>query len=367
MENGRKSRMLKVQEKLLSLEGSVQERLEQLKSELGIQYKIHEDGRIILDYHQIESPKLDEIVRECRGLVLDSEFYLVARGFRRFFNAGEVRDEDKKFNWNCEVICSHKEDGSFILLYQYRGEWKINTRFSFAELPVQGGALTWTELFKLALDFDKAPLDPNFTYVFELCSRYNKVVRDYKVPQVYLLTMFQGEHEVKFEYVEEEALQLGIKSAEVIKAQDIFDVQQYITQVASNDKTFEGIVVRDVHNNRLKLKSDYYLVLHRLHDNGNLGSMPKLLKIILDGEQDEILVYFPELEEKLALLSQKVADIITELDNVWFCHHDERSQKQFALAVTKATKYTGPLFSARKLGGHPKDYLTAEYLVKYVY
>lgn len=344
----------------------MQSRLDQLKNELGINSKVHQDGRIILDYSQFDSPKTDEIVRECRGLVLDSEFNLVARGFRRFFNAGEVRDEDKKFNWDCEVICSHKEDGSFTLLYQYQGEWKVNTRFSFADFPVQGGALTWTELFKLAYDFETAPLDPAFTYVFELCSRYNKVVRDYHVPCVYLLTMFQGEHEVKFDYVQEEASQLGIDAVSVIKAQDIFDVQQYITQVAEKDKTFEGIVVRDIFNNRLKLKSDYYLMLHRLNDNGNLASIPRLVQLILDGEKDEILVYFPELAEKIDLLEAQISAILREVDNVWYCHHDERSQKQFALAVTKATKYTGPLFSARKLGGKPKDYITSEYLIKYV-
>lgn len=88
---------------------------------------------MILNYDQIlSSPKTHPIVRECRGLVLNSQSYeLIARSFFRFFNWGEVVDEMPLFDFN-DFAVQTKEDGSIILLYNWRGQWHINTRGSFA-------------------------------------------------------------------------------------------------------------------------------------------------------------------------------------------------------------------------------------------
>ncbi len=66
--------------------------LELLEQQLGIKTTRHEDGRCIFNYSQIDSPKNNDIVMECRGLVLDknNNWELVARAFPRFFNYGEI-------------------------------------------------------------------------------------------------------------------------------------------------------------------------------------------------------------------------------------------------------------------------------------
>lgn len=66
--------------------------LELLEQQLGIKTTCHEDGRVIFNYSQIDSPKQNPIVMECRGLVLDmnNNWELVARSFPRFFNYGEI-------------------------------------------------------------------------------------------------------------------------------------------------------------------------------------------------------------------------------------------------------------------------------------
>ena len=46
--------------------------LDDLTDELGIKSTPHENlPLVILNYSQIDSPKTDAIVRECRGLILD--------------------------------------------------------------------------------------------------------------------------------------------------------------------------------------------------------------------------------------------------------------------------------------------------------
>lgn len=90
--------------------------LEDLKNNFGIKTTFHEDGRVILNYHQIDSykHKYNPIVLECRGLVLDrnNNFELVARSFPRFFNLGEHRESQDRFVWEGSTA-TDKEDGCF--------------------------------------------------------------------------------------------------------------------------------------------------------------------------------------------------------------------------------------------------------------
>ena len=65
--------------------------LQKLTEELGIKVKIYEDeGLMVLNYHQIDSPKSHPVVMECRGLILDTEFNVVSRSMDRFLNWGET-------------------------------------------------------------------------------------------------------------------------------------------------------------------------------------------------------------------------------------------------------------------------------------
>jgi tRNA splicing ligase len=80
--------MLNVQEFLLENQNG----LELLKVEpYNLDIKEYESGLVVLNYNQINSPKYDPIVMECRGLILDSKdsWKIVAKSFRRFFNYGE--------------------------------------------------------------------------------------------------------------------------------------------------------------------------------------------------------------------------------------------------------------------------------------
>jgi hypothetical protein len=55
---------------------------EDLKEELGIKFYEHPSLPLVgFKYHQIDSPKTNEIVRECRGIVLEKNTWnLVAKG-----------------------------------------------------------------------------------------------------------------------------------------------------------------------------------------------------------------------------------------------------------------------------------------------
>lgn len=326
--------------------------LDSLQKKFAIKANFHEDGRVILNYDQIESykHKTNPIVRECRGLVLDSsDWSLVARSFERFFNLGEDRPSQDKFIWD-DCIATHKEDGSLLIVY-YRDGWHINTRGSYGDGECNYSGMTWRELAKLA-GLDTSNLDKHYTYVFELCSRYNKVVRDYPFPTLYLLTMFDGEIELTHDAVHS----FGYKAPTSTSFEDVFHVQSELAKFAENDPTFEGFVLRDVNNRRLKAKSEKYVALHRTVNNGAIAHPKNLVQFVLDGETDEIIAYFPELEEIVLDVKEKIGKIESELDDIWFVHKDERNRKKFAMAV-KHHPFSCCLFQARDKGINPIDIL----------
>jgi tRNA splicing ligase len=127
--------------------------LDDLNNEFAIKTTFHPNlPLVILNYDQIESkPKNHPIVRECRGLVLNStDWSVAARSFPRFFNWGEVAEEMKDFDFS-DFLVQSKEDGSLCLIYNFNGEWLANTRGSFATDLMQHQSFTWQEGFCMAM------------------------------------------------------------------------------------------------------------------------------------------------------------------------------------------------------------------------
>ena len=331
--------------------------LDDLHTELFIEISRHDTlPLVILNYNQIESPKTHPIVRECRGLVLNTEDNsIVAHAFPRFFNWGEVADEMPLFNWD-KATALEKVDGSLCLFYHFNGEWHVNTRGSFA-----GGSMfntewqakyhkmpqdfTWKQGILTALgikDLSELNLDPSLTYVGEFCSLWNKVVREYPQPCIYLLSCFKGEEEVgpqpcPFRNVESYSL----RSAD--------DVMDYVSK--HPEATFEGCVVKDDAHRRWKIKNPRYLSLHKMKGASGEGLYnPKnLLPFILQGEGDELLAVYPEIKECFDSYKDKVNSAYAELERVWLASKDIENQKEFALSIVGKTPFTGVLFTARKM------------------
>lgn len=356
--------MLEIQKWLLSQNLPLSENLQKLQNELGIYAKIDEPtNRVILDYDQIESDKLNPIVRECRGIILNTEDYsLIARGFSRFLNYSEDADDTAKFNWNDKVICTEKVDGSLIILYYYLGQFWTNTRFSFANSEVNNCGKTWSELVFSCINTTK--LSPALTYILELSSPFSQVVRYYPEPRVSLLSTFISDCELAWSSTVKESEKCGIKLTNSYEVSSYEDVQVLLKIESEKDKTFEGWVIRDINDHRLKIKSPEYLYLHRAVNNNNLSNVKNLVPLILSGEKSEILTYFPAVREQFEKLEGDVEDIKSLLMKVWERAKDIESQKDFALEIMKDLNYTSPLFSARKCGGSPLDYITSEQLVK---
>lgn len=343
--------MLKTQEYLRSGKS-----LEDLNKELAIEITRHPSLPLaILNYNQIESPKTHPIVRECRALTLNTEDWnIVAKSFNRFYNWGEVVEEMALFQWD-KATAAEKVDGSLVTLYYFDGEWRANTRGSFGfgsiidnEWKAKAYGLpqtfSWQDAFCRALGLNsirelEGKLDPSCTYVCEFCSLWNKVVREYPEPCMYLLTRFVGEEEIGPDDnpLFRKLTQYSLRTAE--------DVQNFCND--HPEATFEGIVAFDG-KARWKLKNPRYVALHHIRGNDNIWHPKYALSFILKGEADELITYFPEATEVIREQEDKVNSAYKELESLWAANWQIENQKEFALSIVGKTPFTGILFNLRK-------------------
>lgn len=344
--------MLEVQEYLLS--GKT---VTDLNTELGINSIVHPVLPLaILNYDMLNSPKTNSIVRECRGLVLNTnDWSLVSRSMQRFYNWGEVVEEMESFDFSNFVIQT-KEDGSMVNMYQFNNNWMANTRGSFAQDVIEPFGLTWTQGFCIALkvnSLSELKLDPAISYICEFCSPFNKIVRRYATPVMYLLTAFHGEKELTCDEADALANETPLVRPQRFNFSSIEEVQAFINEVSKEDPTYEGVVIRDHKGLRFKCKSATYLGLHRLRGNGdNLFLAKNLLPFILTGEKDELLMYFAETKPALEFYEDQIKVINEELALTWETVKNEPDQKSFALKV-KDRKFFAVYFTARRQNEHP--------------
>lgn len=344
--------MLRIQEYLTS--GKT---FDDLESELGISASFHPTlPLVILNYSQIESPKTHPVVRECRALTLHTETKdVIARSFPRFYNWGEVQDEMKLFDF-ADFVVQSKEDGSLVVIYYYDGHWHANTRGSFGLDNMQFQDFTWREGFCKTLGISN--LDelgkwcvPGVTYICEFCSTWNKVVRIYKEPVMYLLTAFEGLYEVSNARADALAQPL-FRRPERYNFCSIDEIQDFLRKQSEIDPSFEGVVIKDGNGQRWKIKSATYLGLHKIRGEGdNLFNPKHLLPFVMAGEEDELLTYYPEIAETFFRLKSQVQRHYIELLEVWADHKNIPDQKEFAMAINGKTPFTSVLFSARKKHG----------------
>lgn len=330
--------------------------LSALQQEFALRMVRHKCLPIALLNYTIHSPKTHPITRECRGLILNTEDWsVVGRSFPRFFNVGECPDLEKDFGWN-DFVAEEKLDGSLITLFCLDGVWTVATRGSFAEGEIGCGAKrSWADVFWGSLRGGTLScLKPGYSYAFELCSPYNQVVARHDTTQLSLLTAFNnasGEEEDVYA-LHDVAYELGVTRP---KRYVFGNVEHCREWLESAEPTFEGFVLRDINNLRLKVKNKSYLALHRLKNNGNVFHPKNLLPLVLKGEADELMCYFPESATHVFDMVERLGAAKARLEAVWANAKKIASQKEFALYVTRHTPLASILFEARKRGVEPDE------------
>lgn len=325
--------------------------IEALKTETGILVKEYDEGLIVLNYDQINSPKAHPLVMECRSLILDKSYNIVSRSFDRFFNYGEAPDTQQHLNFS-KAVCYEKVDGSLIKIYHHNGKWYASTRgTAFAESEVNGWGISFKQLVLKALDCEDDVefqlicnlwLSVDWTYIFEITSAENRVVKKYDGYVLhYLASRYNAIGEYGDEYEKEAALNLGAKE---IKSFKFNSVQDCIETAKGLPNLEEGYVVYQGGKPICKIKSPAYLAVHVIRGE---GLTPKrIMQLVLMNEQDEYLTYFPEDEKWFTPYVEGLQELLNDTNITYDRFEGIVEQKEFALNV-KDFPYSAVLFQAR--------------------
>lgn len=301
---------------------------------------------ILFTYDMFESDMSNPVVQESRGIIFDesNNWEIVSRSFDKFFNHGE--GNQAKIDYSTAKFFK-KEDGSMISCYYYDNAWKVATTGS----PDASGKMgitdkTFSEMFWdtfYACGGSTANLDKSNTYIFELCTPYNKVVVPHKESKVVLLACRSKSGPWQSRVTGIAGLIPWVESFSLNSIDDV--ILSFENLKGSH---FEGYVIEDGSGNRIKVKHPGYVALHHFMDH-KLTSPVKLLEIVVNGEVSEVITYFPEYEKDFRDLEFKLNDFKHNLQESYMIYKDIADQKEFAIAISHL-KYKSSLFSMRRHG-----------------
>ncbi len=348
---------------------------EDLNSELAIEFR-RKDGKVIFTYSMWDSPKNHPIVKECRGLILyEDNWDIACYGFERFLNYSE--DGTAQINDLTGTIVLQKLDGTMVNVYYDRNDKQhhISTRSMIdADGPV--GDLsdkTFAQLFwegtledcylKDALGRHRynnayVPLR-HMTFVFELTSPINRIVTPYKNTSITLLTARHNDtapdeavryKELTRSQMNRLAGDLGVK---LVKSVSITNFDELLS-MQGLEPTDEGfVIVKETgapSHQRVKCKNPAYLAIAHLIEG---PSRKNFLKIIQSGGVEEVLSYYPQYEEEIILLYNRIEHILqgisVDYGYINSFRYDNgtllKDRKKFARLATERCLFPGIMFA----------------------
>lgn len=293
----------------------------------------------------------DPIISECRGIVFEVVdikarplifVRIVAQGFSRFWHlCGTTKDDDyfdkkligeydtkdsklqnllseanSNFCFQSGWRTQEKVDGSFYLMYKYKGEICLSSRNGFAEETDKKDLIFQTLGISLDLNRDDDHnewLDDNTTLCIEFCSKENRIVRYHDTSRVYLIgkcvrpssspspnpRTFQlkcdcdceresesksspessleseynfvetsNENESLTDYMNKINEKYSLKFSRPWESpklcKNLTELEEILMDRINEDPTTEGLVLIDKNLKRLKLKTNLYKICHKL-------------------------------------------------------------------------------------------------------
>jgi len=307
----------------------------ELEKNYGIYAKQHKTFANLWQYtyDQIESnsTKFHPLVRSSRGIILDVEGkQIVAYPFDRFFNYGE--DPNCNFDFSAMRV-QEKLDGSLIIFYWYNG-WQVATKGSpdasgsVGDNPFTFAELAWKVMKSQHPNYETL-LNKRFTYMFELCSKYNQIVTNQSDNEGTLTLIGIRCKETWNEISVRDFIPTGWKVVQEFLLSTIDEVLEASKKL--NASQTEGFVLVDENFNRIKVKSPLYVMAHHLL--GDVITEEKILKIVLSGEQSEIVTYLPHKKEIFDKVEEKLNTVIRLAESYW--NHPELQQMIRSGATTR--------------------------------
>lgn len=269
------------------------------------------------------------IRRECRGITFDSSTgEIVSRPFHKFFNLGEPSAGDNPNPLKHSHTVLEKLDGSMVRPLP-NGRWATKMGVTDVALSAEEFvAKNWNYQ-----QFADAWMSAGATPIFEYVGPHNRIVLEYE-ENMYLLAVrwtktgqYFSVHETNYS-----ATKFGIPYVSIDK--------RTLDEVKQADDS-EGIVIRYNDGHMLKVKSEWYVKVHRAKEL--LQSDRRFVESILEGTLDDAFpAFMPEDQEKIKEKLEK------------FDHQFELTRSDLVNTFTESLKSFG--YSKKEFAISSKDW-----------
>jgi T4 RnlA family RNA ligase len=273
------------------------------------------------------------IRRECRGILFDTATgRVVARRLHKFFNLNERRETaEDNLSHKHSMRVYEKLDGSMITPIYLESGIRWGTKAGITDVGMQAEFFVaknpkYQRFAEFARDIDLTP-------IFEWCSRKQKIVVDHPVDRLVLLDvrdMITGEY-VKRQKLLELSKKFDIELVKELNY-DAFNIKDHIAENTSD----EGVVLQYDDGHRVKVKTDWYVALHRAKEA--ITRERDVIMLILDQKLDDLkpllnsddLEKINRYENEFWFKTNLITDAIKKLHSIALT----MQRKEFALNVT---------------------------------
>ena len=342
--------------------------LEQLREEHGVKHHIT-NGKVCLNYDQLEATNSDPLSQQCRGLVLREDTWdIVACPMFRFFNM-EQDELAAKIDWSTAAY-EEKMDGTCLIVYYDKGSrekrivpgWKCGTRGRCeADAAAHDSDMTFAQLANIAVQNMVSPnvmchqapslgemmigQDKDATYVFELTTPLNRIVCKY---DDYRLTLLAVRDNISLKEIDPTSVVFDgfdVKTAEKYEFKNINHMVQVVRDW--NPEEHEGVVVKDENFNRIKVKNPAYVAYNHMRDSLQT-SIKGCVEVILLEKEDDVIGMMPDpIADRIRRLKPVIAQVLSQTEKDYDEIKDIEDMKSFAhQAVLKL--WPGALFALKR-------------------
>ena len=220
-----------------------------------------------------------------RSLITDKDGNVLSSGFFKFFNYGEKPDcypEPEKFNdWKCE----EKKDGSLLIADFVNKKFSMRTRgtVSYATQENAKDFECLPQKYPMLVEFLKE--NSHLSLLFEIVTPNNVIVIRSAQIEFYLLGAINKNDMSVVSSSDLLEIWRKIGSIPIPQTYNFIDTND-LSKISENIKYWkgkEGIVISyNNGQNRIKLKSDWYLFCHRV--KSQLSSTKNLIEFYIEKE-----------------------------------------------------------------------------------
>lgn len=271
----------------------------------------------------------NDYLRECRGIIFNEAGKVVSRPPHKFFNVNERESTQvKNLDWSKVVRVMDKRDGSMLHPVLINGNIKLKSKKSFTS-DVAVLANEWMNsqpgfgVKRMALWL----AHQNCTPTFEWTSLKSRIVIAYTEDVLTLLHIRNNKSGVYWtrEQIEQAAKVFGV----AVVDHPVFDVApenlgEHLLELAQTVEGIEGWVVQFENGEMVKLKTSWYMRLHRAM---TFVRVRDVARMVLEGDIDDV---------KSALVSEGV-----DITNLLKVEHEVMEDLRKIICRTKEIAAVG--------------------------